>query len=125
VAAARQAFQKPHFDPYQDDAPVDLATEYPSEGVDTMGAIPEDLLVHSRIAQVEASTETALAGSLSTSPEVSQAPTPAEAATPAAAPSPGDAPSPDDAPAALHPPRPDDAPAPLDAPSDDSKPHSP
>jgi sec-independent protein translocase protein TatB len=49
VAAARQAFQRPlQADPYQDDAPVDLALEYPSEGVDTMGAIPEDLLVHSR-----------------------------------------------------------------------------
>jgi sec-independent protein translocase protein TatB len=52
VAAARQAFQRPlQVDPYQDDTPVDLAAEYPSEGVDTMGAIPEDLLVHSRSAE--------------------------------------------------------------------------
>lgn len=54
IAAARQSLQKPLVDPYQDDTPVDLATEYPREGVDTMGAIPEDLVVHSRAAKAEA-----------------------------------------------------------------------
>lgn len=54
IAAARQSLQRPFIDPYQDDTPVDLANEYPREGVDTMGAIPEDLVVHSRVAQAEA-----------------------------------------------------------------------
>jgi sec-independent protein translocase protein TatB len=54
IAAARQSLQRPVIDPYQDDAPVDLANEYPREGVDTMGAIPEDLVVHSRVAKAEA-----------------------------------------------------------------------
>jgi len=56
IAAARQSLQRPLIDPYQDDTPVELANEYPREGVDTMGAIPEDLVVHSRAAKAEAET---------------------------------------------------------------------
>jgi len=99
VAAARQAFQRPTFDPYQDDAPVDLAAEYPSEGVDTMGAIPEDLLVHSRAAQSELGAETVRAGT-------QEPPSPNES-TPAELPSPAEPASPEAAsPEAAQPPTP-------------------
>lgn len=98
IAAANTAMQRPIFDPYQDDAPVDLAAEYPPEGADSKGAIPEDLLVHARSGEASpppatvpggtpeplATTEPAATEPTSTEPTTAEPPTTTEP-TPAAA----------------------------------------
>jgi len=92
IAAAKTAMQRPIFDPYQDDAPVDLAAEYPPEGADSKGAIPEDLLVHARSGEASPPPATVPGGTpepLATTEPAATEPTPAEPTstepTPAAA----------------------------------------
>lgn len=94
IAAARQSLQRPLIDPYQDDTPVDLANEYPREGVDTMGAIPEDLVVHSRAAKAEAEAR-AKADEAAKAEAEAAAKAEAEAAAAPVAAAPTDGPPPD------------------------------
>src|SRR5688572_7306765 len=101
IAAAKSALQRPTVDPYQDDTPVDLASEYPSEGVDTMGAIPEDLVVHSRSAEVTVPPEPPPADAAPQEPALPAQPAASEAAPDA----PGQASSVPDALPAAQPPR--------------------
>jgi len=99
IAAARQSLQRPLIDPYQDDTPVDLATEYPREGVDTMAAIPEDLVVHSRATPAEAEAQVKTEAEPATTAETGAASEPAAtAASTASAPAPSDAETADPAP---------------------------